>query len=252
MRTLTFIRMKFYKLIFIFFIFNACDVSSISDADTNNLSKLRAKIFIQDGTKDKLLNRVKVELTDGKKQIINEKIKILLNGKPLELFVKEELYYTKTSFYRDTNLLRHDSYYFQIILPDSTIHPLGYLNPTKKSDSAQFYIPKKKYRNENFTLEWKNINTPTKLEAWKLVRLKKDSMKSSGGRYAESTIIDTINLKNGKYIIPKSFFEDSLTTAHHLEIRLNHQEDGLINPKFKKNSSITYNYTIEETIDIVE
>jgi len=87
-----------------------------------------------------------------KKQIINEKIKVLLNGKPLELYVKQELYYTKTSFYRDANLERRDSYYFEIILPDSTRHPLAYLKPLKKSDSAKFYIPKKAYSNKNVTL----------------------------------------------------------------------------------------------------
>lgn len=242
--------MKYYKLIIILFIFCGCDVSSISDLDSNNLSKLKVRISIQDGSKDHLLNELRVKLSDGKKQIINDKIKILLNGKPLDLYVKKELYYTKTSFYRGINLQRNDSYYFEIILPDSTKHPLAYIKPLKKSDSVKFYIPKKNSHHENVTLEWKNINTPTTLEVWKLVHNKKNSNEHSGGRYAASTIIDTINSRNGKYTISKSFFEDSLTVANYLQVRLNKQESGLLNPKLLKNSHIIYNYTIEKTIDV--
>ncbi|MCF6351923.1 MAG: hypothetical protein L3J06_02830 [Cyclobacteriaceae bacterium] len=87
---------------------------------------------------------------------------------------------------------------------------------------------------------------------WKSVHLKKDSKKHSAGRIAEARIIDTINSKSGKYTIPKSFFEDSLTVTNYLKIRLNKQEKGLINPQLLINSSITYNYTIEETIDVKE
>jgi len=244
--------MNNYILILSLFILFSCDVSSISESDINKISKFKVNIYIYDGDKDHLLNKLRVKLSDGKKQIINEKIKILLNGKPLELYVKQELYYTKTSFYRATNLLRNDSYYFEIILPDSTKYPLAFVKPLKKSDSAKFYIPKKNSYNENVTLEWKNIKTPTKLEVWKLVHNKKNINQHSGGRYAASTIIDNINSKSGKYTIPKSFFEDSLTVANYLNVRLNRKENGLISPNLLGNSSITYNYTIEETIHLKE
>lgn len=242
--------MKYLKIIFVLFIFISCDVSSISEKDANNPSKLKVNISIQDSPNDNLLNQIKVKLTDGKKQIINNRIKILVNGEPLELFVKQELYYTKKSYYRTTNLLRSNSYYFEIILPDSTLYPLAFLKPLKKNDSAKFYIPEKIPINENLRLEWKNINLETVLEVWKLVHEKKNINSHYGGRYAESTIIDTINSKNGNYEISKSFYEDSLSVADYLMIRLDHQEEGLINPNFIKNSGITYNYTIEETIKI--
>lgn len=233
-------------------IFSSCDVSTLSADDTKNINKLKVNIFIQAGNKGDFLQEIKVRLTDGKKQIINDKIKILLNGKPLELYVKQELYYTKTSFYRDTNLVSSNSYYFEIILPDNVKYPLAFLKPLKKKDSAKFHIPKETYSNENIMLSWKNINTPVKLEVWKFVHLKKNSNKHSGGRYAETTIIDTINEKSGKYIIPKTFLQDSLTVADYIQLSINKQEEGLINPKLLLNSSITYNYTIEETIDIIE
>lgn len=244
--------MKYYIILLILVAFSSCDVSTLSNADTKDISKLKVNIYIQDDNNDNLLNEIKVKLTDGKKQIINEKIKILLNGKPLELYVKQELYYTKTSFYRETNLVHRDSYYFEIILPDSTKYPLAYLKPLKRSDNAEFDIPKEVARNKNVTLSWKNINTPTKLEMWKLVHLKKNKNEHSGRRYAETTIINTINSKNGKYIIPKSFLIDSLTVTDYIKVIVNNQEEGLVNPKLLLNSSITYNYTIEETIEIID
>ncbi|MCF6279656.1 MAG: hypothetical protein L3J14_04850 [Flavobacteriaceae bacterium] len=249
---LTFTVIKYYSILCILFIFSACDVSTLSDEDTKNISKFKVHIFIEDGNKENLLDEIKVRLSDGKKQIINEKIKILLNGEPLELFVKQELYYTKTSFYRDTNLARRNSYYFEIILPDSTKHPLAFLKPLKRSDSAKFYIPKTNYNNEDLTLEWKNINTPTTLEILKSVHLKNNSKKHSAGRIAEARIKETINTKSGKHTISKSFFKDSLTVTNYLKVIFNRLENGLINQNLLKNSSITYNYTIEETINIKE
>lgn len=244
--------MKYYKLLFIYLILSSCDVSLLSDADSKNINKLKVNITIQDGTTSNTLDQVKVHLTDGKKQIINEGIKILMNGKPLELFVQQDLYYTKTSFYRDTSLIRSNSYYFEIMLSDSTVHPIAYLKPLKKSENAEIIVRQKAPRNEDLSLQWKNINMPSKLEVWKLMHLKKDPNMHSGGRYAETTMIDTLSSKSGKKIIPKSFFEDSLEVADYIKIRLDNQQEGLVNPQLLKNSTIIYNYIIEETVAIEE
>ena len=90
--------MKYRTLILLLFIFSGCDVSTISDVDAKNITKLKVNILIQDGNKLNSLNSIKVFLTDGKKQIINEDIKIILNDSPLNLFVQNELYYTKKIF----------------------------------------------------------------------------------------------------------------------------------------------------------
>ncbi len=243
---------KYYIILLILFVFSSCDVSTLSSKDTNNINKLKVNIFIQEDNKEDLLQQIKVRLTDGKKQIINEKIKISLNGKPLELFVRQGNYYDKHSYYSTDDLLRSESYYFEIILQDSTKYPLAFLKPLKRSDSAEFNIPKNSYQNKDITLKWKNINTPTKLEVWKLVHLKKNNNEHSGSRHAETKIIETLNSKSGTYTIPKSFLIDSLTVTDYLKVRINKQEKGLVNSKLLLNSSITYNYTTEDTIDIIE
>ena len=60
--------------------------------------------------------------------------------------------------------------------------------------------------------------------------------------------IDTLKTKIGKYIIPKSYFEDSLSIAKHLEIELNRNENGLTNPQLLRHSNIVYNHKIEKII----
>jgi hypothetical protein len=241
-----FYKMRYFKIILVFFMLASCDVSTISEADAKNLAKLKVHISIHD---ENSLDELKVQLSDGKKKIINDKIAILLNGKPLELFVKQDLYYTKTSFYRDTSLIRRESYYFEIILPDSTKHPIAYIKPFKKSERSKFYIPKEKSSNENISLTWENAHATTALQIWKSVH-KKDVTKNSAGRLAETSIRDTLHSKSGKYVIPKSFYEDPLTVTDYLIIRLNQMDKGLINPELIENSSITYDYTIEEIIHI--
>ena len=111
--------MKYYGVLFVLFLFSSCDVSTLSNADASDLAKLKVNILIQDGNKSDALDYIKVKLTDGKKQIINENISILINDLPLDLYVKDDLYYTKTSFYKTDSLARKEAYYFEIILPIS-------------------------------------------------------------------------------------------------------------------------------------
>jgi len=131
--------MKYYSILFILFVFNSCDnVSILSNSDASNLAKIKVNITIKDGTKKNSLDYVKVKLSDGKKQIINKNIKILLNSKPLELFVRQGNYYEKHAYYGTDDLLRNESYYFEIILPDSSKYPLAFIKPLKRRDNADY------------------------------------------------------------------------------------------------------------------
>jgi len=244
--------MKYYNLILILFIFSGCDVSSISDADIKNISKLKVNILIQDGDKDNDLTLIKVNLTDGKKQIINEKIKILLNGKPLELFVRTGNYYDKTSYYATDDLLRSESYYFEIILPDSSNYPLAYIKPNKIP--AEFNFPENISINKDFILKWTKLNTPFEFKYIKGVEYEREAEQADNvTKFGyDGKRIDTLTSKVGEYIIPKSYFIDSKQRTTRLETTLSSKETGLINPNLFKNSSITYNYKIEERIDVKE
>ncbi|MDH7447582.1 hypothetical protein [Aquimarina sp. 2201CG14-23] len=241
--------MKYYKLLLLIFVFNSCDVSQISKADTMNLAKLKVNILIQDGTKDHTLEYIKVKLSDGKKQIINKDIKVLLNDLPLDLYIKNELYYTKTSFYKTDSLLRNDSYYFEMILPDSTRYPIAFIKPMKKERDTKFSIPEKVSLQEDFVIKWENLSTPYKLEIIKGIEVKKKKAKNITEYGYGGNRIDTLKEKAGEYIIPKSYFIDSLTITRNLEITLTRNEKGLINQSLLKNSQIIYNYTIKKTIE---
>lgn len=244
-------KLKYLKLLLILLIFQSCDESSLTGSDLNDLEKLRVNISIKDGNKRNSLNSVTLRLTDGEKQIINENITILLNDSPLNLFVKKELYYTKKSFYTTDSLRRKESYYFEIILPDSTRHPLAFIKPTVRSNEARFNFSKQNSINEDFKLEWENINTPTFVEIWKRVHEKEEPNRHSGGPYSETTIHHITNSENGSYTVPKSFYQDSLTIADYLTIRYSSEQNGLTNPKLMP-SKILYSHSAQGSVELVE
>ena len=240
--------MKYYNLIFLLLIFSGCDVSTISDADAKNISKLKAEILIEDGDKKNALNYIKVYLTDGKKQIINADIKVLLNNKPLKLLVRQGNYYDKYSFYSTDSLSRNESYYFEIILPDSTKYPLAFVKPHKEYRNAKFNLPESLSLNEDFVLQWENLNTPYELDIVKGTEVKVKRAENITESAHAGRRIDTLKAKAGKLIIPKSYFEDSLTFTKYLEIKLNGKESGLTNPLLLESSEIIFNHNIEKTI----
>lgn len=250
---LTYVRMCYQKLslLFILILVISCDVSTISDKELKNISNIKANIYIQDYNEGDCLNKIIVYVTDGKKQIISNLIKIKVNEIPLELIVRQELYYTKKSYYTVHNFIRSECYYFEITLPDSTIYPLAFIKPSNINDSLEFNIPQVISREKDFTLNWENINLPAELKIWKGVQ-KKDTKEHSGGEYAETTISKSINSKTGEFIIPKSYFEDSVSIANYLKVTCNHREFGLINPRLLINSDIVYDFKLKGTIDMIE
>lgn len=237
-----------YYTIFILLLFLSCNTITLSKKEANNIANIQVEILMEDGGKEKSLNKINAYLSNGKKRIINENIKILLNGKPLELFVRTGNYYDKHPVYHTDDLVRKESYYFEIILPDSTKHPIAYIKPSKVT--SEFNFPENMSLDKDFVLDWKNNNVSANLELWKLVHEKDEPNKHSGGRYAESTIHHAINTKKGSYKVPKLFYEDSLTIANHLKIRISSIVSGLVNPKLMTNSKVLYAYAIEKTIDL--
>ncbi|MHA7058821.1 hypothetical protein ACWGOQ_0016470 [Aquimarina sp. M1] len=244
--------MRYVTTLFILFVIYSCDVSLISDKNARNIKKLKAYILIHDGDKEKELNYIKVIVSDGKKKIINEDIKIIMNGSPLYLYIKDELYFTKTSYYTTDDVVRSDSYYFEIVLPDKTKYPLAYIKPIQQKKKTTFEIPLKASRDEGFSLSWRHLYTPAELEILKGVKYKNKTTDNSTKSGYDRKRTDTLKTEIGEYVIPTSYFEDSLTIATHFSIRLNQKESGLTNPKLLSSSKIIYNYSFEKRIEFIE
>ena len=240
--------MRYYNIIFILLLFQSCNTTTLSEKEANNISNIQVEILIEDGIKKTSLNKINAYISNGEKRIINENIKVVLNGKPLKLFVRTGNYYDKYPVYLTDNLVRRESYYFEIVLPDSTRYPIAYIKPSKIT--SEFNFPKNIPLDEDFVLDWKTNNISANVELWKLVHQKDKPNTHSGGRYAESTIHHTINTENGSYKVPKLFYEDSLTVADYLKIRISSRESGLTNPKLITNSKVSYTYVIEKTINL--
>ncbi len=203
--------MRYYKTLFLLLLFQSCNTTTLSKEEANNISNIHVEILIEDGDNETSLNKVSAYLSNGEKRIINKNIKILLNEKPLDLFVRTGNYYDKHPVYYTDDLSRKEAYYFEIILPDSTKYPIAYIKPSKIT--SEFNCSENISLDNDFILDWNTNNVLANMELWKLVHQKDNPNMHSGGRYAESTLHYTINTKKGSYKVPKSFYKDSLTVA---------------------------------------
>jgi hypothetical protein len=240
--------MKYFSILFIFLVFYSCDVSTSSKSSITSLSNIKASITIQDGTKKNSLNYVEVKLFDDKKQLINENIKILLNNTPLELYVRTGNYYDKHSYYGTDDLSRKDSYYFEIILPDSTRLPIAFIKPYKAYADVKFNIPEQIPLKNDVIISWEGLTTPHTIEIIKGTEVKKKKAANITENGFEGKQIDILHKKIGEYVIPKSYFRDSLTLVKFLNIKLSRKETGLINTKLLPDSEIVYSFKTEKTI----
>lgn len=254
---------KYFYLLFIWLFLAGCDVSCLSDKEFTDLSVIKAKILIEE-TYSKF-NKIKVFISDGEKQIINENIKVKVNGNFLKLLVINELYYTTSSYY--TNIItkkdksgadyfgeifpRSNSYYFEIILPDSTVYPLAYIKSLNQDDmdSIQISTPKTISKTEDFILKWHNLNNPFQLTIGKGTLNKETKVFSTSA--CKTHLIKTaiaINSKNGEHLISASSFEDSLKITEYLDFNFYYENSGLISPDLMKESSISYEFIVNQVV----
>ena len=240
--------MKYISILFIFLVFDSCNVSTSSKSSITSLSNIKASITIQDGTNKSSINYIEVKLSDGKKQLINENIKVLLNNTPLELFVRTGNYYDKHSYYGTNDLSRKDSYYFEIILPDGARSPLAFIKPHKAYTNVKFNMPEQLPLNDDVIISWENLTIPHTIEIIKGTEVKNKRATNITENGYETKQIDTLYKKIGEYIIPKSYIRESLTLVKFLNIKLCRKETGLMNTKLLNNSEIVYCFKAEKTI----
>ena len=237
--------MKYFTILIAFFFLQSCEVSLISDEKASDLRNLEARILITTmGSGENATDYIALYLSDGKKQIINDNIKILLNNVPMILVVTHKPFYQKSSVYTTDELTQSAAYYFEIILPDGTKHPLAFIKPFKRN--AAFHIPKSVPINEDLTFTWEELNFSPNVEIWK----SSGSLKTPSGsnRFSAAAIHYTIESASGSYTLPKSFYKDSLSLADYVHIRVSDVADGLMNDKLLQDSEISHTYEIEKTV----
>jgi len=239
--------MKNLKLFLLLLIFSSCDVSTLAGKDVNNLSKYKATILIETDNKKEDLRQIKVYLSDGDNQVINDEVKIRVNNIPMNLYVHNDLYYTKTSFYTTDSLSKKASYYFEMILPDSTKHALAFIKPLKENELTKFSIPDSTSKSQSFTLKWSHLFTPYRLHFMKRFELP-ESDNSTSTSYDNGITIDTLRTKNGTYTIPELYFTDSKNNIDELSLTLSREETGLINTKLINGSSLIFSHNISKNV----
>jgi len=230
--------------------FISCTKSPLSGQRITEISKLKVHIKIQQSPFLQDSNQIILRLFDVKdKQIENDKIKIKVNNKELPLQVRRDLYYAKTVSYEIKNIPVIDYYYFEIVLSDNKTYPLAFIKMAEPILNENIIIDKEVALNEETIIQWKDLKEFTRLTIWKNY---KDNNKESygGGPYAESTINEIIETTENKYIVPRSYYKDSTTTATFLNVEFAAIKEGLINPYLLKGSSIQLTSKVDRTIKI--
>lgn len=235
-------KLHFIVLSCLILLLASCDVSSISDEKLNEISNIKANIYMEydviSGERSDLL----VYITDGEDQIINPNLKVYVNDSLMNLRVRQDMYYTKKSWYTIDDLPNVESYYFQIVTPDSVKHALAFIKPSALPENLHFELPKKHTSTQDLTLHWEHILTPATLRIWQ-----------ETAEYGEGKIMEDITETTGNYSIPHTYFhKDSTGLVSYVSIRLNHRETGLVNPKLMQGSNILCDFKIEQDVDIEE
>lgn len=235
-------KLHFIVLSCLILLLASCDVSSISDEKLNKISNIKANIYMKYDLISGERNNLLVYITDGDKQIINPNLKVYVNDSLMSLSVRQDMYYTKKSWYAIDDLPDAESYYFQIVTPDSIKHALAFIKPSALPENLHFDLPKTHISSKNFTLYWEHILTPSTLRIWQ-----------ETAEYGEGKIMEDITETTGNYTIPQTYFrKDSTRLISYFNVRLNHRETGLVNPKLMQGSDILCNFKIEQDIDIEE
>ena len=238
--------LKFIYIIILSGLIISCNTVSLTEMEASQLSHIKAEIVIEKFYTESNLKNIYVTLSNGEKFLINENIEVFLNSKPLHFFVRTGNYNDKYPIYRSQDLLKEDSYYFEIKLADGTLHPLAFIKPS--AFQTNFNIPNKFSLDKDFVFTWRNNKHETEVTIWKLVHQKDNLNENSGGRHASSTQNIVIREEDGIYTLPISFYEDSLTVANHIKVNISQSEDGLINPNLIGGSSIYYKVFLEKTV----
>ena len=92
--------------------------------------------------------------------------------------------------------------------------------------------------NKETTIKWGDLKEFSQLTIWKSCRDITKEKSYSGGIYAESSIIESVNNKQRQYTVPVSYYRDSTTIATSLHFEFMASKEGLINPNLIAGSQI--------------
>lgn len=230
-----------------------CTNSPLSHQQILNIDTLRAEITIQQDPYHSEKNSVTVRLSDtDNKQINNDAIIITVNNQALDLYTKQEAYYTEFVSYVAENIQGDDSFYFEIMLWDDQIFPLAYIKQIMPITSESISYPKMVKITNDAVVEWSDLGEFNHFTLWKSYYTNNDSRSLGGWIYNESTITEVIDTVQGEHITPSSFYYDATTTATSLNIGFEARKQWLMHPQLLTGSTIQIFSHVWIDIDIWE
>lgn len=240
MRTIS-TRLTFFALLVILSCNKKTDIIVEKESQLSNLG---IKIEIKDKPGQDYKPSIRVYLYENKNSIdISE---VLLNGYPMDFIVRKGLYYTEERYFQTWDISRPESYYFELVCQDSIKYPIAYIKPKAINEKAQFTIPEHFDTNQDYKLQWNNLTTNHTIDIIRGTETKKKSAPNITEYAYSGKIYDTLTKTSGNYILQKSYLKDSLNYIRRLDFEIITKEEGLLNPKLLKSSSLSHYYTLEK------
>jgi hypothetical protein len=219
--------------------------SKLSTGKVEEIALIGANIEITQNPTDKKDNGISIDLFDDNgNSIINDSIKIILNGVEGELFHIKGLYYTDNSHYDFSNVPVNDKYIVEIKLTDGKKYLLGTINALSEEKIENIECLAKGDFNNDFLIKWHNLIDIDELSIFVGMTEKTANVTTMSQR--DEKIIKIKN--NGSYIIPRSEYKDSKSTINGITFNFRTTKIGIINPKLLESSKISIKKSIEKYV----
>ncbi|SEW53163.1 hypothetical protein [Chitinophaga arvensicola] len=240
---------KLFTICCILTVLLSCNESKLSKGPVGSLSLLRAEISITQRLYSKIENQVVVMLydEDGRK-VKNDSIKIYVNGDEVKYTVRQELYYTTSTYYlKDSANPRNDQFNFEIVLPNGQRSFLAEVGALDLVNGQNISYTEKGNLNKDYEITWKELTGVNYLSMERSMKVKKQEEPNI--TTVEEWAPDTISIHpTGRYVVSKSTYEDSTHLLNILSFKFIVQKNGKVSEELAKGSWISIMGNVERSV----
>ena len=242
---------KILAIFCLLIIIASCDESKLSHEKIGDLSLIGADVHIYQRLFDKKDNRIVVHLYDEEgKTIKNDSVKIYVNGTALNYTVKQDLYYTTSTYYlKDSIAPKDNKFSFEIELSDGKKFFLAETNALELVSSKNITCPEKGDLNKDIDVRWKDLTGIKYLVISTSRKIKKKDPDYPNMITYEGQAPDTLSIPStGQHILAKSTFDSALNQLSTVSFEFVAETQGNVNPRLIKGSEIDIRGNIEKSI----
>lgn len=228
----------------------SCIPSELSKQPVTALSLIQAEVGIYQSLDDKKENELNVVLYDSaRREIMNDSLRLFVNGKELEYILKKGWYYSKSGYYYASNVnIDEGIYQVDILLTNGKRYHLAKVGAFRESTEKDIVFEKPIGADQDLVIAWKNLADVSLLNITRSMRLNHNP--DSNITTFTPTSQDTLRIAgSGRYVIPRDSLKTARETAEGVSLEFIAQRQGKVNVNLMKGSSIYITGKLEKSID---